>query len=166
VVFATGMLRDDDPLGVGQLAMTSLLDRFTSTDDEPEKIPVTTPRPFAPPVPGTSTIPWWTGIPGLDPDVRVSPEDWLFAAECSAMACAAQALGSGAGRADWWRSVKSAPARKWLDWLLEAPGEADTRKRILALRLICERAAVIDDEHILHAAQSLHAACSPGMRPR
>ena len=147
--------------------MTSLLERMTGTADDLEETTVTfPPQPYAPAVPGISAIPWWTGVPGLDPDIRVSPEDWLFAAECSAMACAAQVLGSGAGRADWWRSVRSAPARKWLDWLLDAPGEADARKRILALRLICERAAVIDDEHILHAAQSLHAACSPGMRPR
>lgn len=147
--------------------MTSLLDRFTGTDDEPERAPVTTPpRPFAPSVPGTGSIPWWTGVPGLDPDIRVPDGGWLFAAECSAMACAAQVIGIDAGRADWWRSAKSAPARKWLDWLLEAPGEADTRKRILALRLICERAAVIDDDRILDAARSLHAACSPGMRLR
>jgi hypothetical protein len=145
--------------------MTALLDRFTGTD-EPERTPVTTPRPFAPSVPGASAIPWWTGVPGLDPDIRVSEDGWLFAAECSAMACAAQVIGIDAGRADWWRSVKSAPARKWLEWLLESPGEPDTRKRILALRLVCERAAAIDGDQILHAAQSLHAACSPGTRLR
>ena len=146
--------------------MTSLLDRITGSADDLEDAPVTTPMPFTPAVPGTSTIVWWFGIPGLDPDIRVAPEDWLFAAECSAMACAAQVVGLDAGRADWWRSAKSAPARKWLEWLLEAqPGSPDMRKRILALRLVCERAAVISDDYILHAAQSLHAACS-GMRPR
>lgn len=127
----------------------------------------TPPLRYTPAVPGTSAIPWWTGVPGLDPDIRVADEGWLFAAECAAMACAAQVLGSDAGRADWWRSVKSAPARKWLEWLLEAQiGSPDMRKRVLALRLICERAAVIADDHILDAARSLHAACSPGMRPR
>jgi hypothetical protein len=152
--------------GVHQAAdvVTTLLERFTGTSDELEAAPVTVPQRGLPAVPGTSAIPWWTGVPGLDPDVRAM--DWQMAAECSAMACAAQVLGTGAGRADWWRSVKGAPARKWVTWLLEAPDEIDGRKRILALRLISERAAVIADDHILQAAQSLHAACSPGMRPR
>ena len=142
--------------------MTSLLERMTGTGDDLEETTVTfPPQPYAPAVPGISAIPWWTGVPGLDPEIRVGPADWLLAAECSAMACAAQVIGIDAGRADWWRSARSAPARKWLMWLLEAPGEPDTRKRILALRLVCERAAVIPDDHILQAAQSLHAACSP-----
>jgi hypothetical protein len=144
--------------------VTSLLERIIPAG-EPEEAPVTTPPlPFTPAVPGTSAIPWWTGVPGLDPDVRAV--DWQMAAECSAMACAAQVLGGDAGRADWWRSAKSAPARKWVTWLLDAPDELDGRKRILALRLICERAAVIGDDHILYAAQSLHAACTLGVRPR
>lgn len=142
--------------------MTALLDRLTGTDDL-EAAPMPAPQP-ALPVPGTSSIPWWTGVPGLDPDCRV--DDWGIAAQFAAMACAAQVLGTDAGRADWWRSAKSAPAAKWVTWLLEATHEADARKRILALRLICERAAVIGDDYILHAAQSLHAACSPGMRLR
>lgn len=146
--------------------MTSILERFTSSPDEPEVAPMPVPRQGLPPVPGASMIPWWTGVYGLDPDIRVNPGDWLLAAECAAMACAAQVLGTGAGRADWWRSAKGAPARKWLTWLTESGGDADIRKRILALRLICERAAVIGDDYILPAAQSLHAACSPGTRLR
>jgi hypothetical protein len=144
--------------------MTSILNRFTSTDhDAMEGEPMPAPQQGLPAVPGTSAIPWWTGVPGLDPDCRV--DDWAFAASCAAMACAAQVLGGNAGRADWWRTQKSAPAAKWLEWLLGATHDADARKRILALRLICERAAVIPDEYILHAAQSLHASCS-GMRLR
>jgi hypothetical protein len=146
--------------------VTAILDRLIGTDDEPERTPLTTPRPFAPALRAASAPPWGAGVPGLDPEIHVGQDGWLFAAECSAMACAAHVVGIDAGRADWWRSVKSAPARKWLEWLLEAPGDPDMRKRILALRLICERAAVIDDDHILQAAQSLHAACSPGMRLR
>ena len=146
--------------------MTVILDRLTGAEPEPERTHVSQPRPFAPSIPGASNLPWWTGVPGLDPDIRVGQGDWLFAAECSAMACAAQVIGVDAGRADWWRSVKGAPARKWLEWLLEYTSEPDIRKRILALRLICERAAAIDDDQILHAAQSLHAACSPGARLR
>jgi hypothetical protein len=146
--------------------MTSLLERFTAADDEPERTPVTPSRPFTPAILAASAPPWGAGVPGLDPEIHVGQGDWLFAAECSAMACAAQVLGADAGRADWWRSEKGAPARKWLEWLLEAGGDPDMRKRILALRLICERAAVIGDDHILPAAQSLHAACSPGMRLR
>jgi len=145
--------------------MTAILDRFTVADHDELEETLPSPPP-ALPVPGTSAIPWWTGVPGLDPDIRVTDTDWLLAAEFSAMACAAQVIGTGAGRADWWRTAKSSPARKWLEWLLEGLGTPDIRKRILALRLICERAAVIGDDHILQAAQSLHAACSPGMRLR
>jgi hypothetical protein len=146
--------------------MTSLLERFTGPADDLETPLTPPPQQYTPAVPGTSAIPWWTGVPGLDPDIRVPDDGWLLAAECSAMACAAQVVGIGAGRAGWWRTEKSSPARKWLDWLLEAAGTPDTRKRILALRLICERAAVIHDEHILRAAQSLYAACTPGARLR
>lgn len=118
-------------------------------------------RPSLPAVPGASSLPWWTGVPGLDPDIRVPEGDWLLAAEFSAMACAAQVIGVDAGRADWWRSQKASPARRWVNWLLEGLGAPDIRKRILALRLICERADVIADEHILTAAQQLCTACTP-----
>lgn len=141
--------------------MTSVLERLTAPPTEPESPTVMAPPPFSPSVPGSSSLPWWTGVPGLDPEMHVGKDGWLFAAECAAMACAAQVVGIDAGRADWWRSQKASPARKWLTWLLEAPGEPDTRKRILALRLICERAAVISDDHILQAAQQLYAACTP-----
>ena len=45
--------------------MTALLDRLTGTDDL-EAAPTPAPQP-ALPVPGTSSIPWWTGVPGLYP---------------------------------------------------------------------------------------------------
>jgi hypothetical protein len=121
-------------------------------------------QPSAPAVPGTTSVPWWTGVPGLDPGVRYA--DWRSAAEFAAMACAAYVLGSSAARVNWWQSWKSAPARKWLTWLLEAAGDADAGKRILALRLVCERAAEIPDDKILGVATSLHAACTPGARLR
>ena len=46
--------------------MTSILDRMTAADEGtlmpiPESLPA---------IPGTSAIPWWTGVPGLDPDRR------------------------------------------------------------------------------------------------
>ena len=90
--------------------MTSILERWTGASDELEETPVPVPRQGLPAVPGTSAIPWWTGVPGLDPDCR--DEDWAQAAGFAAMACAAQVLGTSAGRADWWRTEKSAPGRE------------------------------------------------------
>src|SRR5580704_13920273 len=98
--------------------MVTILERLTGASGDLEEIPMPVPPQGLPAVPGTSAIPWWTGVPGLDPDCRV--DDWAYAAGCAAMACAAQVLGSGAGRADWWRTQKSAPAARWLAWLLEA----------------------------------------------
>jgi len=135
--------------------MTSILDRVTGTDEGtlmpiPESLPA---------VPGTSAIPWWVGVPGLDPDARCA--DHVFAAQATAMACAAHVLGADAGRWDWWRTERSAPVARWLEWLLRHNGEADAYMRRLALRLICERAAALPDDEILRAAQSLHRACTP-----
>lgn len=115
-----------------------------------------------PAVPGTSLIPWWTGVPGLDPDIRGA--DWRWMAQATAMACAAHVLGADAGRWDWWRTRKSSSAATWFKWLLKARGEDDAYMRRLALRLICERAALIPDDEILPAAEMLYAACDPGIR--
>jgi hypothetical protein len=58
------------------MTMVTLIERLTGPADAPEETPVTTPRPFAPAVPGASQVPWWTGVPGLDPDVRY--QDWVY----------------------------------------------------------------------------------------
>jgi len=132
--------------------VTSLLDRITGTGGDFEERPLSN-LPFTPPVPGTSAIPWWTGVPGLDPDVRNT--DWRVAARCSAMACAAQVFGLDAGRP---RIIRGAPVRRWVGWLLEAGEDTECRMRILALRLVCERAAGADPDVVLQAAQEIYAA--------
>ena len=111
------------------------------------------PLPFTPPVPGTSAIPWWAGVPGLDPDVRNT--DWQIAARCSAMACAAQVFGLDAGRA---RLIRGTPVKRWVRWLFDAGEETECRMRILALRLVCERAAGFDPDDVLQFAQEIYAA--------
>ncbi len=109
-----------------------------------------------PAVPGTSAIPWWTGVPGLDPDTRYT--DWIYKAECAAIACGVQVLGLDAGRADWLRGQMQAPVTRWAKWLVEG-GEAQAPKRMMTLRLVCERSAAIHPDHILKDAQNL---CSAG----
>lgn len=135
--------------------MTSLLDRFTGTD-EPEEIRVTTPRPHTP------GVPWWAGVYGLDPAVPV--DDWALAAQCTAMACAVHIFGVGAGYPVKMLSRKGAPARQWTAWLLEAAGPEDALRRRLALRLICEQTPATDPDGILEDAGHLLDACSPGRR--
>ena len=116
-----------------------------------------------PAVPGASAIPWWTGVPGLDPDCRAHNDTW--AAQATAMACAAHVFGASAGyAADWWRSQKAAPAAKWLRWLVGHRGEGDAFMRRLALRLICERAASIPADQILDVIEMLYKACDPPAR--
>jgi hypothetical protein len=136
--------------------MTAILDRLSSPDPEPETM-MTTPRQGLPAVPGTSAIPWWTGVASLDPDVRYA--DWIFAAECAAIACGIHVLGADAGRADWLRGQIKGPVRKWAEWLT-AGGEAEAPKRTLALRMLCERSDAIRPDHILSAAQSVCAAAA------
>ena len=109
-----------------------------------------------PAVPGTSAIPWWTGVPGLDPDVRYA--DWVYGAECAAIACGVHVLGLDAGRAEWLRGQMKAPVRKWAEWLTGG-GELQAPKRTMTLRLVCERAAAIDPDYILTVAQNL---CNAG----
>ena len=135
--------------------MTSLLDRFTGTD-EPEEIRVTTPRPYTP------GVPWWAGVHGLDPAVPV--DDWALAAQCTAMACAAHVFGTAAGYPARMLSRKSIPAGQMAAWLLEAAGPEDAARRRLALRLICDQGPASDADVILEDARHLHDACSPGRR--
>ena len=108
-----------------------------------------------PAVPGTSAIPWWIGVIGLDPDVRYT--DWVYKAECAAIACGVVVLGLDAGRADWLRGQMQAPVTRWAKWLVEG-GEAQAPKRMMTLRLVCERSAAIHPDHILKDAQNLCAA--------
>ena len=135
--------------------MTSLMERITGPADTLEDRPVTTPRPFALAVPGTSQVPWWTGVPGLDPDVRY--QDWQYAAECAAIACGIHVLGADAGRADWLRGHIKNPVRKWAEWLT-AGGEFEAPKRTLTLRMLCERSDAIGPDYILAAAKDICAA--------
>ncbi len=138
--------------------MTTLLDRVTGTASEPQETRVTNPAPFTLP----RGVPWWAGVPGLDP--AMPADDWALAAQCAAMACAVCVFGTGAGYAGKLLSRKGAPARQWLDWLLEAPGPEDASRRRLALRLICERTQVADADAILEDARHLHDACSARRR--
>jgi hypothetical protein len=131
--------------------MTTLMDRFTGTTDEPEETRV----------PG---VPWWAGVYGYDPAIPVT--DWAVAAQCAAMACAVRMFGGDAGRAERWPPRKAAPATRWAQWLLGAADDADAVRRRLALRLTCEQTAETDADRILADAEELHAAVSPGMRLR
>ncbi len=132
----------------------TVIDRLAGADIEPEG---TMPTPGSlPAVPGTSAIPWWTGVPGLDPDTRYT--DWIYKAECAAIACGVHVLGLDAGRADWLRGQMQAPVTRWAKWLVEG-GEAQAPKRMMTLRLVCERSAAIHPDHILKDAQNL---CSAG----
>lgn len=128
--------------------MTFLLDRRTGPADNLEDRPVTTPRPFP------SAVPWWTGVPGLDPAVPAG--DWAAAASFAAMACAVRVYGVSAP----YRSglFKASPASRWYGWLLEAAEPAGAARRMLALRLIVDHAAEIDPDDILQTARDLLAA--------
>ena len=136
--------------------MTTLMERLTGADSEPEVAPMTVPRQGLPPVPGASMIPWWTGVPGLDPDVRY--EDWIYAAECAAIACGIHVLGADAARADWLRGQIKGPVKKWAEWLT-AGGEFEAPKRRLVLRMLCERSDAIGPDHILSVARDI---CNAG----
>ena len=140
--------------------MSMLLDRFTAPA-EPEEPPVTTPRPRS------FGVPWWAGVPGLDPAVPVDEgtfADWGFAAQCTAMACAAHVFGNAAGYSEKLFSRKGSPARQWADWLLAAVSEEDAARRRLALRLACEHSEALNAGDILEDAATLYASVSPGRR--
>ena len=132
--------------------MTSILDRMTGTD-EGTLMPIPQSLPS---VPGTSAIPWWTGVPGIDPDARYT--DWIYKAECAAIACGVVVFGLDAGRADWLRGQMKAPVKKWAEWLVKG-GELQAPKRTMTLRLVCERSAAIHPDHILGVAEEL---CNAG----
>ena len=132
--------------------MTTFLDRTTGTETEGALMPIPESLPA---VPGTSAIPWWTGVMGLDPDVRWASVG--YAAECAAIACGVYVLGLDAGRADWLRGQMKAPVRKWAEWLV-AGGEEQAPKRTMALRLVCERSAAIGPDYILDVAKALCTA--------
>jgi hypothetical protein len=136
--------------------VTSILDRLNGVTDMEGAMPVSESLPA---VPGTSAIPWWTGVPGIDPDVRYAI--WEYKAECAAIACAVHVLGLDAGRADWLRGQMKAPVRKWAEWLV-AGGEEQVPKRTMTLRLVCERSAAIGPDHILDVARTLCAAGTLG----
>ena len=140
--------------------MTALAELFTGRTSEPEETRMANPSPFTLP----RGVPWWAGVHGLDPAIPV--DDWALAAQCTAMACAACVYGLGAGYPVKLFTRKGAPARQWLDWLLEAQGPEDAARRRLALRLICERTQPADADAVLEDARHLHAACSPGARLR
>ena len=129
--------------------MTSLLDRFTQADAEPERMPVTTPRPFP-----SSAIPWWAGVPGLDP--ALPAVDWAAAAPFAAMACAVRVYGVDAPYRRG--AVQGLACRRWYGWLLDATHPDDGGPAILALRLIVDHAAEIDPDDILQTAKDLLAA--------
>ena len=135
--------------------MVAFLERLTGPADDLEDMPVTTPRQALPAVPGTSHIPWWTGVPSLDPDVRYS--DWIWAAECAAIACGIHVLGADAGRAEWLRGRMKSPVSQWVKWLTDG-GEFEAPKRTLTLRMLCERSDAISPDYILSAAKDICAA--------
>jgi hypothetical protein len=63
-------------------------------------------------------------------------------------------LGLDAGRADWLRGQMKAPVTKWAKWLAEG-GEYDAPRRMMTLRLVCERSAEIHPDQILKIAEEL-----------
>ena len=131
--------------------MTSMLSRMAGAITDLEETSMPTPESL-PAVPGTSAIPWWTGVMGLDPDVR-----WAnvgYAAECAAIACGVYVLGLYAGRADLLRRQMKSPVKKWLEWLV-AGGEEQVPKRAMTLRLVCERSEAIGPDYILAVAKEL-----------
>ena len=135
--------------------MTSLLDRFTAPA-EPEETPVTTPRPR---IPG---VPWWAGVYGLDPAMPVN--EWVLAAQCTAMACASHVFGAPAGYAEKMFSRKGSPASQFTAWLLHDGGPEDAARRRLALRLAADSAQALNAGEILEDAQALLDSCFPGRR--
>lgn len=133
--------------------MTSLIDRFTGTD-EPEGGTMTQPhaRPYG--------RPFWTGIPGLDPGCP-APADRELAARIAAEACAVHTHGMTATQA---LLMRKSPAEKYLAWLLDAADDLEAWTRRYALRLTCERAGDAEPGDILDAAGQLAAFVYPGRR--
>jgi hypothetical protein len=124
--------------------MTSIIDRFTAHDD-PEAAPMTTPRTG---YPAGSAVPWWAGVPGLDPACPAPPAP-EFAARIAAYACARHIYGPGA---DAGSLFGKSPARKYADWLEAAPDDMEAWARRYALRRACDDADVTAAGDILDAA--------------
>lgn len=143
--------------------MTALLDRLTAPA-EPEEPPVSTPRPRI------TGVPWWAGVPGLDPAIPVGEHeahDYASAAPYAALACAVRVYGTDA----LYRSVvlpfgkKAVPAhlrlRAWLlDRAVTTPEAAERRR--FALRLACENSADPEVGDLLALAQDFADALGPG----
>jgi hypothetical protein len=136
--------------------MTSLLDRFTGTDDI-EDTPMTTPRQGYRPV---SSVPWWAGVPGLDPAVPVG--DWDVAARYTALACAVHVSGTDAVYRTTLIGRKGvALVARFRSWLLEATEPAGAARRRFALRLAVEQAGNLKADDLLEVAQAFHDALRP-----
>ena len=139
--------------------MTSLIERITGSADDTEDAPMTTPRQGYPAAAGT--VPWWAGVPGLDPACP-APADPDLAARIAAEACARQVYGPGAAAGPLFGR---SPAQKYLDWLLKAgPDDVEAWVRRYALRRACDYAATIGADDILDAAGETAAFVSPGRR--
>ena len=137
--------------------MTTLLERFTPTA-EPEETRVTTPRPYAP------GVPWWAGVPGLDPAIPVG--DWEVAARYTALACAVRVHGTDAVyRTSLLPRKGASPNLRMRAWLLDREAvttpEAAARRRF-GLRLACEHAPGLGTDDLLQVAQDLSDALAPG----
>jgi hypothetical protein len=136
--------------------VTSLLDRFTGTD-EPEGEPVT--QPYRP-----DARPFWLGIPGLDP-AYPPPADPMLTAHLAAEACANHVHGYTAtmGGALWGKSA----AEKYLAWLLDFRDDMEAWVRRYALRVTCDRVwrnGDIDPGDVLKAADLTVDFVYPGRR--
>lgn len=114
------------------------------------------------PRPRSYGVPWWAGVYGLDPAIPV--DDWVLAAQCSAMACAVLVFGENAAYPERLLSRKGTPAARMTAMLLEIAGEPGIQRRILALRLACEQDASGETDQILIVARNLYDSCSPGRR--
>lgn len=143
--------------------MSLLADRFTAPA-EPEEPTVTTPRPRS------YGVPWWAGVPGLDPAIPVGEyeaHDYVTAASYTALACAVHMYGLDAA----YRTAvlpfgkKAVPAnlrlRAWLlDRSVTTPEHAARRR--FGLRLACEHGAGLEVDGLLQVAQDFTDALGPG----
>lgn len=135
--------------------MTSLIERFTGTSDEPEDAPMTTPRLHAP------GVPWWAGVYGLDPAVPV--DDWDVAARYTALACAVHVAGTDAVYRTTLIGRKGVAAvARMRAWLLEATEPEGAARHRFALRLACEHAGGLKMDDLLEMAEAFHDALRPG----
>src|ERR1700760_778619 len=106
--------------------MTTLLERFTSTDGGTMQVPEGSPH--------RNTTGLWKGVPGLDPQAPVAdPES---AARITAMRCSIWVFGADAATKPL---VGQSITGKWLVWLLDAGDDVtEAWIRRQALRDACE----------------------------